>query len=167
MKKRWFTLIEMMIVIVIVAILLAISLWISGNRIQILKNKSVQEQFVYTYNSLFSRNLLTNYYDWQLYDKMTIYFTWGNNNFLYCYNTTPESCEQDKTEGGTYKISALQLGNTTPNTIDIKFEPYVLWCKISNETEKILTIKLQLNDNEDYCMKINPDLCKLEKTDCQ
>ena len=45
---------------------------------------------------------------------------------------------------------------------------HVLWCvlNIVNHTWEILKIKLILNDLEDYCIKINSNLCKLEREDC-
>lgn len=173
MKKRWFTLIEMMIVIVIVGILLALSLWISGNRIQTLKNKSVQEQFTYTYNSLFSRNLLTNYYDGNLYDEMVIHLSGWENRFLYSYRNNWEEIFSgyDDVQWGYYMIDDIYLSwdsvHKNPSA-DIIFQPYVLGCELheKNRTWNILKIKLILNDNEDYCIKINSDLCKLEKEPC-
>ena len=62
----------MLIVIVIISILLALTLGISGDRVQMLKEKYIQEQFVYNYNTLFSRNFLTNYHDEKLYENLHI-----------------------------------------------------------------------------------------------
>jgi len=173
MKKKWFTLIEMIIVIVIIAILLALSLWISGNRIQSLKNKSIQEQFAYKYNSLFSRNLLTNYYNWELYDKMTIHLNNEWNSFTYHYKHNEEDIfsDNDGIQWGKYKVINLHFDweeNHPLQSVDINFEPYVLWCELSggNKTWQILKVKLYVNDNENYCIKINSDLCKLEKESC-
>lgn len=173
MKKRWFTLIEMMIVIVIISILLALTLWISGDRIQTLKNKSIQEQFIYTYNSLFSRNLLTNYYDWKLYNKMTIHLEKWANKFSYSYQDDEGNAfsEDDNIQWGRYEIEELKFDETNSSIqyVYINFEPYVLWCELSNwsTTWDILKMKLLVNDNEDFCIKINSDLCKLERESCQ
>lgn len=173
MKKRWFTLIEMMIVIVIVSILLAMTLWISGNRVQTLKNKSVQEQFTYTYNSLFSRNLLTNYYNWQLYDEMRIHLSGWENRFSYSYRNNWEEIfsGHDDIQGGKYVVDNIYFSGDMDHkkpSADIIFQPYVLWCELheGGRTWDILKIKLILNDNENYCVKINSDLCKLEKENC-
>jgi prepilin-type N-terminal cleavage/methylation domain-containing protein len=175
MKKKWFTLIEMMIVIVIVAILLALTLWISGNRIQTLKNKSIQEQFVYKYNTLFSRNLLTNYYNWQLYNKMTIHLVDWENKISYSYKNDNVDIfsEDDNIQWGWYEIKELTFGELSIarelTDVDINFEPYVLWCELSgwNTTWDILKMRLLINDNEEFCIKINSDLCKLERQSCQ
>ena len=164
MKKRWFTLIEIMIVIVIVSILLALTLWISGNRIQILKNKSVQEQFTYTYNSLFSRNLLTNYYNWQIYDEMVIDLSKWENKFSYSYKNNWEDIFSgyDDVQWGKYMINGIYLGDNETQNANIIFQPYVLGCELhgGDRTWNIMKIKIKLNDNEDYCVTINSDLCK-------
>lgn len=174
MKKKWFTLIELLIVIVIIGILLALTLWISGKRIQILKNKSVQEQFTYTYNSLFSRNLLTSYYNGQTYSQMTIHLTSGENKISYCYLKTDweEICDIDNIQWGKYLIKELSFSwiFTPFLSGDIIFKPYVLWCTLLNNlgnTWEILNIKMTINDDQDYCAKINSNLCKLEKIDCE
>ncbi len=163
----------MMIVIVIVAILLAMTLWISGNRIQTLKNKSVQEQFTYTYNSLFSRNLLTNYYDGKLYDEMVISLGLWENRFSYSYKNNGVEIFSgfDDVQWGKYTIYSMYIGggDKTTQPVTIVFRPYVLWCEISKweSTWKILELNLLLNDKENHCVKINSDLCKLEKVECE
>ena len=72
MKKRWFTLIEILVVIVIISILLALSLGITWGRVQILEEKYVQEEFVSSYKTLFSRNFLTNYYKDTIYGNLVV-----------------------------------------------------------------------------------------------
>ena len=168
MKNKWFTLIEILIVIVIISILLLLTLGISGGRIQILKEKYIQEQFVSQYNTLFSRNFLTNYYGESLYDKLIINMKQWEWWFSYCYDIGG-SChfEGALIQWGKYEIGALSLEWSSLNSIDINFEPYKFWCVLSGSTRtwEKLDIKLSIGGRNN-CYQINSDLCRLEKKDC-
>lgn len=164
MKKRWFTLIEILLVIVIISILLALSLGISWGRVQILREKYAQEQFVSTYNTLFSRNFLTNYYGDKLYSNLVIYMTWWKPWFSYAYNALngPIYTGQTNIEWNIV-VKSLTWDNTHLDSIQISFEPYKFWCKLNNQGYKTLDIALLVDDKKTYCYRINYNLCRLEK----
>lgn len=181
-NKKGFTLIEMLIVIVIIWILMTISMWISWDRVRVLKTKAVEEQILYNYNNLFSKNMLTNYYSWELYKDLKIVFTEWNSSFQYYYNKFDGGSYTWNTflQSGKYNISEI-LGDNNRNlrNVNIIFYPYELWCKISaveqssnrtnnnsNNPISSLKIKFLVNDNEDYCVKLSSDLCKMERIDC-
>ena len=170
MKKGWFTLIEILIVIVIMSILLALSLWISSGRVQILKEKYAQEQFVSTYNTLFSRNFLTNYHGEQIYDNLVINMEKSKPGFSYSYNTTTNiSIYSGKTEiEWNIVVEDLSWFNSNLNNVDIIFKPYEFGCTLSggNKTWNLLDIKLLVDNKKKYCYQINSNLCRLEKIVC-
>ena len=171
MKKRWFTLIEILIVIVIMSILLALSLGISSGRVQILKEKYAQEQFVSTYNTLFSRNFLTNYYDGVLYNNLVIQMEEWKQWFMYSYNTGVDNVIATGTTNIEWNIVVNDLSwrnNSSLYSVDIIFKPYEFGCTLSwwNETWNLLNIKLLVDNKKNYCYQINSNLCRLEKIDC-
>lgn len=173
-NKKGFTLIEILIVIVIIAILLTLTMWISSDRIQLLKRKSVQEQLIYNYNNLFSKNMLTNYHEWSIYENMIIKMNKDNQQFDYGYKWYNENewsiqFKQDRVEWWNYKFTELLLNWSNQNSIIIKFTPYVLGCEISNwnSTWKNLTGKVEINNNKPYCFKISDKLCKQEPISCE
>jgi len=170
MKKRWFTLIEILVVIVIMSILLALSLGISSGRVQILKEKYAQEQFVSTYNTLFSRNFLTNYYDGKIYDNLVINMTETKSGFYYSYNdTTNTSIHSGKTEiEWNLIVNDLSWFSSNLTSVDIIFKPYEFWCVLSgwNTTWNTLDITLRIDNKKDYCYTVDANLCRLEKIEC-
>ena len=166
MKKRWFTLIEILIVIVIISILLALSLGISWGRVQILREKYSQEQFVSTYNTLFSRNFLTNYYGDNLYSNMVIYMTWWKPWFSYAYNASngPIYTGQTNIEWNIVVKSLTWDNSNSLSAVQISFEPYKFGCKLGDgEWYQTLDIALLVDDKKTYCYRINSNLCRLEK----
>lgn len=172
-NKKWFTLIEIMVVIVIIAILLTLTMWISSDRIQILKMKSVQEQLIYNYNNLFSKNMLTNYYEWSMYENMIIKMIKDDKQFTYGYKRFNENEESinykhDYVEWWNYKFTELLLDWHITDNITIKLTPYILWCEISNwnTTWNKLISKVTINNNKKYCFQISSNLCKQENIDC-
>ena len=171
MKVRWFTLIEMLIVIVIIGILMTLSMWISWNRIQTLRTKSVQEQFVYNYNNLFSKNMLTNYYNWERYDYLIIHFQSWNNNLQYGYDTGWTIVRNnDFLQDGRYEIKDIKISwsNQTFESWNVILQPYILWCSIEvpGNTWQQMALKVLFNGMEENCFSINSSLCKLEKVGC-
>ena len=171
MKKRWFTLIEILIVIVIMAILLALSLGISGGRVQILREKYAQEQFISTYNTLFSRNFLTNYYDGILYNNLVIQMTGWEQWFMYSYNTglnNPIGTGSTNIEWNSAIENLSWWSISNLGNVEIIFEPYKIWCVLSgnNHTWNILDLTLLVDGKKEYCYQINSNLCRLEKIDC-
>lgn len=173
-NKKWFTLVEIIMVIVIIAILLSLSMWISGNRVKELKVKSAQEQFVYNYNNLFSKNLLTNYNKWTIYENMIIKMENNKDFFLYWYkwyNQTIEDMEftKDFIQWWEYSIIDLKLDWNNKDIINIKFSPYVLWCELSdwNNTWEILEAKALINTTKEYCFQLSSYFCKQEDIPCR
>ena len=192
MKKKWFTLIEMLIVIVIIGILLTLSMRISWDRIQILKTKSVWEQVVYNYNNLYAKNLLTNYYEWDMYDNMVIRFVGWDTKLYYYYKTESDVVKSSAdnnprlseiVQWWKYEVEKIYFDwNKNTNESYVVFEPYKIWCKLLDQDPKVsdsktyttfsktyttLNIDLLVNGNNKYCFKISKDLCKLEVTDCK
>ena len=185
MNKKWFTLVEMLIVIVIIGILLTLSMRISWDRVQILKTKSVWEQVVYNYNNLYAKNLLTNYYSWNMYDNMVIRFSEWDAKLYYRYKMySDEKTAQDNNpwlsevvQWWSYKVDKLYFeGNDHPvNEAYAVFEPYKIWCVLSNTSQnnennssyKKLKIDLLVNTNSRYCFEISKDLCKLQVVNCE
>lgn len=161
----------MLIVIVIISILLSLSMRLSGDRIQILKTKSVQEQIAYNYNELFSKNMLTNYHDGVIYDQMIIRFELDSNNIMYHYGVmnSDDAFENDFLQWWKYKISKMSFGdNNVLKSVELRLAPYVLWCDIVSWdiTGKILLLDFEINDREISCFQINSNLCKMEKIRC-
>ena len=173
MKKRWFTLIEILVVIVIISILLALSLGITWGRVQILEEKYVQEEFVSSYKTLFSRNFLTNYYKDTIYGNLVVKIKWWTGWFSYSYNNAwGESIGQDFVRWDKYYITGLKLDNNPVSYVDIIFKPYNFGCTLSGsigtwkELKMVFVMKASNKSRKQYCYNINYNLCRLDSVTC-
>jgi len=168
--KRWFTLIEIIIVISIITILLWITMSFSTQRIQKLRYQSAKSQFLSTYEQLHSYVLTTNYWNQKRFDYATIVFSSGSNNIQSKYVPIKQTFVH-KIEDEII-LWKLKLNWEDTDKIIVKIEPYTIWCKFDSEQEKsaewiisfILSTKF---NNQKYCFDISSDNCILKPTSCE
>ena len=73
MSHYGFTLIEMVIVLIIMWILLMLTVWLSWQQIQKVKDKTVKESILAEMQSRYSRNLWSSSIRWNMYNDMEVY----------------------------------------------------------------------------------------------
>ena len=74
-----FTLIEMMIVLIIMWIMLMVTLYLSWDQIQKVRNKTVKESILAEMQSRYSRNLWSSSYAWVMYNSLDVTLSeWDN-----------------------------------------------------------------------------------------
>ena len=169
LKKRAFTLLEIIIVIIIIWILMAATMRFWGGRVSFLNNKNVKEQFVSSYDKLYSNNMMSSYYMWDIYNKMVINFEVGNTwfDFLYQdYDWNDLWIYSSFLDAGSYVIDKLQLWWQEINNLDLEFSPYVLGCSINWEENIDARLDIVVNHDKFYCFEIKTDSCRLNKINC-
>lgn len=167
--KKAFTLIEIMMVIVIIWILMAATMRFGGDRIGFLNDKNVKEQFVSTYDTLYSNNMMTSYHLWDPYTNLDIDFVLWRAGFDYLYRWYGSAnifSDTTKVDGGEYKIVNLTVDWKDVDSINVSLEPYILGCKINWSDISIVKIDLLVNQSKNYCFKINSDSCRISSISC-
>lgn len=145
--KRWFTLIEMLIVIVIAAILMTITMQMGGRFIQDIKARQIREQVLTDYSII----------RWQLLQSRTIdSVTIGKNGTISWGDDTLTLAAGEHTTTRSYPH--LQISGPT-----ITITPYVLWCTV--ESDNKLTMNFDLS-KKTYCYTIQPSTCRLIASTC-
>ena len=168
-KYSAFTLIEMVIVLVIMGILLLVTLNLSGEQIQKVKDKTVKESIIAEMQSRYSRNLWSSSFGWEMYDTMDININkWGNKiDFAYKkqWETKKENTFTNQFEI-KYIIPDYKYEDANPkdlSNITLHFTPYKISCKIW-EWETLynnIVIIARVNDNKDYCFEIDKQNCRM------
>lgn len=168
-KHYAFTLVEMIIVLVIMGILLMATLYLSGDQIQKVKNKTVKESILAEMQTRYSKNLWSSSFAWEMYDTMDATFTNWSKNIEFSYkNWNPQNLNNTFTNTFEIKYITPNYDYNTANpenlgSITLRFTPYKISCSILEwETSyDNVVIVTRVNDNKNYCFEINKQNCRL------
>ncbi len=165
LKKKWFTLLEIIIVISIIVIIMTITMKFSGSRIKELEAQTGKDDFKNNYEQLLLSNMSSNYNGEERYTALYIKIeTWSH---WFDYRLEQESWDMKLFtwfSDSKQIIKEIKINNQTSNIVDIKLLPYTIGCKI-NDQEGITKIKTEIR-NKIYCFKITTNICKLEYIPC-
>jgi len=173
-KKHYaFTLIEMLIVLIVMGIMLMVTLYLSGDQIQKVKDKTVKESILAEMQSRYSRNLWSSSFAGTIYDHMDVTFSWWSNEISFSYYTGNNSEESSEPFFTNQFIDKYTIRYITPNydfnetpqeqisSITLQYNPYKISCKIWDEGYDNIIMVTRVNDSRDYCFEINQKNCRL------
>lgn len=165
-KIKAFTILELTIVIVIIWVLMAATMRFWWDRIWLLNNKNIQEQFIDDYTSLQSKNNMTNYYMWKIYQTWVINFELEKDYFDYQYDSYGFIYTgRTYVEWWNYKINMLAIDGVDVKYVDVSMIPYYLWCLIGDGWDE-LNIWIFVNNSKQYCFSIQSDNCRIRHVSC-
>lgn len=167
-SHKAFTLIEMVIVLVIIWILLMMTLHLSWEQIQKVKDKTVKESILAEMQSRYSRNLWSSSFAWMIYDTMDVTFSSWSNEIGFKYNPRNGGDSRENTFSNSFEIKYLTTNYDydgkpikSPENITLKYSPYQISCKIWDEENKNVVILARVNDSRNYCFEISQKNCRL------
>jgi prepilin-type N-terminal cleavage/methylation domain-containing protein len=167
-SHKAFTLIEMVIVLVIIWILLMMTLHLSWEQIQKVKDKTVKESILAEMQSRYSRNLWSSSFAWMIYDTMDVTFSSWSNEIGFKYNPRNGGDSRENTFSNSFEIKYLTTNYDydgkpieSPENITLKYSPYQISCKIWDEKNKNVVILARVNDSRNYCFEISQKNCRL------
>ena len=167
---HWFTLIEMVIVLIIMWIMLMFTTYLSGSQIQKIKDKTVKESILSEMLSRYSRNLWSSSFGWSMYSTMDVTMEKGWSKIDFVYNKIIDGEPLENVFNDNFEIKYLGVNYEEwkdPTNIDekisLKYSPYKISCKIWDEDEsyKNLLIITRVNASKDYCFEIKQKNCRL------
>jgi len=170
--KKWFTLIEMLLVLVLIGIITTMTMKFWSKRIQQLRYQSSKSIFVNTYEQLRSSLLSSRFYNTGEIQKFTLQLqSWsGQLNYFYSlknggtiYQHTP--IDPDIT------IQNIHLFNSDKilNSVAIIMHPYMLNCNFEHSNSPKWTLSFELsikNHKKRYCFIIPSSSCKIIEQKC-
>ena len=162
-----FTLIEMIIVLIIMGIMLLVTLHLSGEQIQKVRDKTVKESILAQMQSRYSRNLWSSSIAGEMYNTLNITMENGDNkinfNYLYNGNIKWEDFFTDRFEikyiTANYNFE-WQPWNPINGVVSLNYTPYKISCDIGGWNENLVMI-VRVNDSKNYCFEINQKNCRL------
>ena len=166
----WFTLVEVLVVIVIAWILLGMVMSFWSNYLKQLNYQEDREHYISAINEFIMRWRTSNYYKGNKYTyiDITLNTTW----VVIVYNTgdvTTSDCGTGEVvRDVVFKKSVLSgLSLSLPYTFRI--EPYLLWCNTYCDGSSVVTgtvmSKSSFSDHES-CYLFDGNLCKFTLTSC-
>lgn len=175
-KKRGFTLIEMVIVLIIMWILLMATMVLSWDQIQKIKDKTVKESILAEMQSRYSRNLWSSSFAWVMYKRLDVTFSWWSNEIIFEYfDEKSEDMEKEKpiivnnfVDNFDIKYIGTNIdfnnisGNENIENITLQYNPYKISCNILDwdDENKNVVILIRVNDSRDYCFEIKQKNCR-------
>ncbi len=168
-SHKAFTLIEMVIVLVIIWIMLMATVFLSGEQIQKVKNKTVKESILAEMQSRYSRNLWSSSFAGEMYDSMDVTFSSWSNEIKFMYNTGDNGSWIENIFSDRFEIKYIIKNynyinvpnNNLTESISLKYLPYKISCTIWEEENTNVVFVARVNDNKDYCFEINQKNCRL------
>ncbi len=173
--KKWFTLIEILVVLVIVGMLMSGTMIFGANRIEHLRHQSAKTQFMNSYENLQSFALSSNYFVTERFDTMIIKLQSWSQNIQYQYvNWKWQSPRYKEQIDKSMFLSDLQIWNnerkSPADEILLNIAPYQLWCDISSPDMSGSLAKFQIRIErrlKNYCFGIGEDTCRLIEEKCE
>ena len=166
-KRKWFTLIEMLIVILIIGIMMAIGFSLNWNSIDQLRAKSSIEEISSFFDTKFLQIQASNYENWVAYSGIDITLSWWATSIDYVYHLNWWDVSW-KFYWETFTIMEISWDNQPLNNITIQYVPFTPACKlIWNE---ILLDKVFFSARPRglklACFELDKDYCKLRAIRC-
>lgn len=170
-KKRGFTLIEMVIVLIIMWILLMATMVLSWDQIQKIKDKTVKESILAEMQSRYSRNLWSSSFAWVMYNHFDVELsTWSNEIFFSYYTWGNQEPFFTGSFVNRFEIKSIisnydftdNVRQNLIQTVNLYYTPYNISCRI--EWENLydnIVVLTRVNDSRDYCFEIKQKNCRL------
>jgi len=171
-----FTLIELVIVLVIIWIMLMATVYLSGEQIQKVRDKTVKESILAEMQSRYSRNLWSSSFSGTIYDHMDVTFSWWSNEITFSYYTGNNSEESSEAFFTNQFIDKYTIRYITPNydfngnpqnqipSITLQYKPYKISCSLEwegDDSYNNIVMVARVNDSRNYCFEINQKNCRL------
>jgi hypothetical protein len=165
-NRKWFTLIEILLVIVIIVIILANLLRLSWNNMKEISFSNDNAIFLNQYNKLLSQSNSANYINWKVFDKSILSMSNKSNIFnIFFENDNNETIDSITPELEKTFLSWFILNETNNFTkIDLYFLNRQIWCQLSwnNNVYSTWSLLFEIVSNNLYTIESKPKTKKYE-----
>jgi prepilin-type N-terminal cleavage/methylation domain-containing protein len=169
-KHNAFTLIEMLIVLIVMWIMLMVTLFLSWDQIQRVKDKTVKESILAEMQSRYSRNLWSSSFAWIMYNHLDVSISAWSNKIDFKYNPINDSTGIQNTFTDNFKMMRIYPDynfdgkpNMDINAVTLQYTPYKISCDLINWENNLHNVVLitRVNDSKNYCFEIKQKNCRL------
>ena len=186
-RKAWFTLIEIIIVVIIIGILMLIGLWFNRSHLASLKSNTKIEQVKSDFDTFFLQILNSSSYQGKQYDQATLTLSKGwesqqNQPITYTFlsSNQDQDTKEDKnqtasiffTQDSDYQLTKLKLNDNESNSLTLTFRPYQFECSVDGQNkeqradDKII-FTLQPKWWKEVCFQLQTSYCRIQSITCK
>lgn len=164
--KRWFTLIEILIVIAIISLLLTTVMQFSWSQIWNLRQKKEIEEFKDAFNTIITKNINSNYINKEKYTHLEINITNESKNIFLKYENKDHLINTGNVQIPFVleSFNNLKINNKEEENINISLSPYIIGCTI-NETKD--DAYFEILSSKRSCFTIDHSTCQLKEKKCE
>ena len=163
--KKWFTLLEIVVVLGIIGIILGITFRINLNQVLELKLKNEVAQFQESYQRHLSTALSTSIYLDNSYTEQQLIIPANWSEIIYTYTGWSMTWHRESIQLKEALVSWIEPDE---NELIVSHKPYDINCTINNN-ELIQTGSIKFsstNLSSKICFSISASTCKLKKIHC-
>ena len=189
-RKAWFTLIEIIIVVIIIGILMLIGLWFNRSHLASLKSNTKIEQVKSDFDTFFLQILNSSSYQGKQYHQATLTLTkWEIEPIKYAFSQpssdSSKTEEQNQTssffspQNWNFQITKLDVDWSEKDQIRLTYKPYQLACSLQRqegnheislqgqEGNHKIFLTLQPKWWKEVCFQLQTSYCRIQSVPCK
>ena len=178
-RKSWFTLIEIIIVVIIIGILMLMWLGFNQSQLKSLESNTTVEQVKSDFDTFFLQILNSSSYQGNPYDQAILTLTkWENEPIKYAFSQS--SSDSSKTEeksqtssffspqNWNFQITKLDVDWSEKDQINLLYKPYQLACSLQEqEGNHEISFTLLPKWWNEICFSMQTAYCRIEPVACK
>ena len=178
-RKSWFTLIEIIIVVIIIGVLMLMWLGFNQSQLKSLKSNTTVEQVKSDFDAFFLQVINSSSYQGKIYDEATLTLTkWENEPIKYAFSQSSldfsKTEEQSQTssffspQNWNFQITKLDVDWLEKDQINLTYKPYQLACSLQGqEGNHEISFTLLPKWWNEICFSMQTAYCRIEPVACK
>lgn len=171
-RKSWFTLIEIIIVVIIIGVLMLMWLGFNQSQLKSLKSNTTVEQVKSDFDTFFLQVINSSSYQGNPYNEATLTLTkWENEPIKYAFSSKTEEKSQTPSffspQNWNFQITKLDVDWSEKDQINLTYKPYQLACSLQEQkgNHEISFTLLPKWWNE-ICFSMQTAYCRIQLAPC-
>ena len=178
-RKCWFTLIEIIIVVIIIGVLMLMWLGFNQSQLKSLKSNTTVEQVKSDFDTFFLQVINSSSYQGNPYNEATLTLTkWETEPIKYAFSqlSSDSSKTEEKSQTSSFfspqnwnfQITKLDVDWSEKDQINVTYKPYQLACSLQGQegNHEISFTVLPKWWNE-ICFSMQTAYCRIEPVACK
>lgn len=178
-RKSWFTLIEIIIVVIIIGVLMLMWLGFNQSQLKSLKSNTTVEQVKSDFDTFFLQVINSSSYQGNHYNEATLILNkWENEPIKYVFSQSSSDFSKTEEQSQTssffspqnwnFQITKLDVDWSEKDQIKLTYKPYQLACSLQEqEGNHEISFTLLPKWWNEICFSMQTAYCRIEPVACK